>query len=224
MTFLLISENKQRLSEQELDSLSTHLPFSMTEYAKRYRRWEDAQAYLFSKVLLTEGLKRFGIKESVLQKICYTQYNRPYLIGDIDFNISHSGEYVVCALSQQRIGIDIEQLNEIDTAEFSEQFTAGEWFNIRQSENPLREFYRHWTIKEAAIKADGRGMHIPLKDVIITADEVLVQKQRWHYQEMYIDHSYIVHIVSENIIRDTVVTERISLTPYISRSTSSHIV
>ncbi len=39
---------------------------------------------------------------------------KPYLEGcPVFFNISHSGEYVVCALSDAAVGVDIEKINPI---------------------------------------------------------------------------------------------------------------
>lgn len=38
-------------------------------------------------------------------------YGKPYVEGCAEFNISHSGDMVVCCIGDKQIGIDIEQLS-----------------------------------------------------------------------------------------------------------------
>ncbi len=80
----------------------------------------------------------------------------------LDFNISHSGNRVVCILSTQgRVGIDLEETGDIAIDDFQSQFTTAEWAAITGSSMPLQTFYHYWTAKESLIKADGKGLQIP---------------------------------------------------------------
>ena len=57
-----------------------------------------------SKELLDEVLRLNGIAN---YKLRYNEYGKPYLeSGGLFFNLSHSGEYVACAISDKEIGID----------------------------------------------------------------------------------------------------------------------
>ncbi len=51
-------------------------------------------------------------------------YGKPYLNGypNYYFNISHSGEFVVCAISNNPVGIDIEQIKQIEYEEIAKSF------------------------------------------------------------------------------------------------------
>ena len=51
--------------------------------------WEDRHASLYGKLLLKKGLQDLG-QDSSLTNLKFTEYNRPYLEGKLDFNISSS--------------------------------------------------------------------------------------------------------------------------------------
>jgi 4'-phosphopantetheinyl transferase len=57
-----------------------------------------------SKLFLKEVLKKEGIKNYVVK---LNKYGKPY-IKDINFNLSHNNQYIVCVVSKEPIGIDIE--------------------------------------------------------------------------------------------------------------------
>ena len=141
------------------------LPQEMQHKVGRYMRWQDAHSSLIGKLLLIEGLKKYGYDHTRLQDIRYSKYDRPYL-DDLEFNISHSGQYVLCALSNNaKIGVDVEEVRPIDFNDFDRQFTKAEWDVIHSFADPLHGFYNMWTKKEAIVKADGKGLNIPLEDI-----------------------------------------------------------
>ena len=162
----------------------------------RYRRWIDRAANLFSMALLVKGLQKFGIDHRALENLQYTEYGRPYLQGTIDFNISHSGDYVVCAISDGvRVGVDIEQIKEVGFSDFHDLMTDDQWNLIRKAGDPLKHFFTFWSIKESIIKADGRGLNIPLNDIMIT-DKVAFYQKRWFLNELIIDDAYCAWLSS----------------------------
>lgn len=174
------------------------LPLSMQQAILKFRRWEDAQLCLLGKVLLIQGLRLYGLDGSALEKIQYTEFDRPWLPGDVDFNISHSGNITVCAISSGvRVGIDVEQIKDVPINEFNNEFSALELANIRQSADPLSAFYSLWTRKEAIIKADGRGLNIPLKHIIFKDNTAAVADRRWFLQELVLSDGYFCHIATE---------------------------
>lgn len=194
MVNILVTENAIPLDALQSKRLCEHLPANMVEKAGRFRRWQDAQAYLMGKFLLINGLKAFGIGSDILHQMQYTEYNRPYLPLSIDFNISHAGRYIVCAISEQfRIGIDIEEIQDIDIEEFAAQFTGEELSAILASNNKHATFFSYWTIKEAVIKADGRGLSIPLQDIVI-GSHATVDGKIWNIHKIDIAPNYVTHL------------------------------
>lgn len=92
------------------------------------------------------------------------QWNKPYFINvPIHFNISHDGDLVVGVVSDRDIGIDIMETKEIDFDKFVSYFSEYEWKNINK--NVLTNFYIYWSMKEAYIKAIGKGLYIELNSI-----------------------------------------------------------
>jgi 4'-phosphopantetheinyl transferase len=80
------------------------------------------------------------------------------------FNVSHSGEFAMIAISHQPIGVDVEQIREMPNARdlLKRFFTIHEFQQYEQLPDALKHdaFFRAWTCKEAVLKADGRGIRI----------------------------------------------------------------
>jgi 4'-phosphopantetheinyl transferase len=71
------------------------------------------------------------------------------------FNLSHSGGWAVCALSDYPVGIDLQKADDRSRA-VSRKFTQEEqdWLAV----HPTEEFYALWTKKEAYLKYTGAGL------------------------------------------------------------------
>jgi len=123
------------------------LPNETQQKILRYRRWQDRHAALFRRLLLKMALLEAGYPSSCLELLQFDNYNRPSIDSNIDFNISHSGNYVLCAISRTgRIGIDIEFIKDIDI-NYYRNFMSN-------NEAPIRRFHDYWTIKESVMDAD----------------------------------------------------------------------
>ena len=222
------------LSPTAFQELLSRLPAAMQQKILAYRRWQDAYSSLFGKLLLKRALLQAGLSAD-LMGLKITEYGRPYLEGyggayaedsvdgaypesglgnvrRMDFNISHSGNRVVCILSTQgRVGIDLEETGEIAIDDFQSQFTAAEWAAITGSSMPLQTFYHYWTAKESLIKADGKGLQIPLNTLEIGGKpSVLVNGIHWYLQDLPIFPHYACHIACEHPI-DLATTEEIGV-------------
>jgi 4'-phosphopantetheinyl transferase len=96
----------------------------------------------------------------------YTDRGRPSLRlashPDFDFNLAHSGDLALLALSSRTVGIDVEQLREIPNGlEIARRFfSPREVVALKHlTENERRGgFVNAWTRKEALIKAVGAGL------------------------------------------------------------------
>ncbi|CAL2078443.1 4'-phosphopantetheinyl transferase family protein [Tenacibaculum sp. 190524A02b] len=164
----------------------------------KFRFWNDRQASLLGKLLLQKAFKNLSINKS-LNDIQYTKYNKPYIEDTISFNISHSGEYVVCAYVKEKnaLGIDVEKINkEINIDDFSTVLNSSEKSNIVKSTSPFDEFYKIWTIKESVCKADGRGLNFPLQTIKIHSDCIHQETKRWYYKNIDIHNDYKCHLVT----------------------------
>ena len=166
--------------------------FSMDERLKilKYVRWEDRQSCILGKLLLSYGLKKLGTSKNI-SDVLISKTGKPYIANGSYFNISHSGKYVVCIISEYtEVGIDIEEIRETNIEDFHSVFTENEWLLIKRRKDQLSQFYELWTKKEAVIKADGRGLGIPLTKVESLLETTLVDHKEWFLQPVFIDNLY----------------------------------
>lgn len=117
------------------------------------------------------------------------EHGKPQVQG-LEFNISHSENLAVYAISQQPVGIDIEYRRPLEIASLVERFFAPvEFASWQQLPSQQRElaFFRAWTMKEAYLKAIGTGLHTPLSAVVVEMDitkpsRLLAKPQVGHWQ------------------------------------------
>lgn len=82
-------------------------------------------------------------------------------IEGFHFNISHSGDWVICAFSNYEIGIDIEKIDEVNLSIAKKYFNIDEYnvlLNINNSADKKSFFYTLWTLKESYLKNLGIGI------------------------------------------------------------------
>ena len=164
----------------------------------RYRRWEDAQLSLLGRFLLSLGFEKLG-KEFDEADIEFTVYKKPYhKDGAVQFNIAHSARVVVCALSarEPNLGIDIEKIQPIDLRNFRDQMSQLEWNEVNKSPDQYSAFYSYWTQKEAAIKAHGAGLYLPLRSFEVINGKTLIGSQTFYVKDVEIEENYQCHIAS----------------------------
>lgn len=171
------------------------LPQAMRDKILKYRRWQDAHLSLMGKILLLEHLKKKGIENTILEKIEYNTFGRPSLPNlQFDFNIAHSGNLVVCAVADCRIGVDIEKIEPINLNDFRRFLTEQEWQDINDSHIPLMSFYNIWTQKEATLKAIGKGLNIPLSDIILKENKAFYRDQIWSLKQIVLSPDYCLSV------------------------------
>ncbi len=110
---------------------------------------------------------------------------KPYLTNrsNIHFNLSHSGEYAVCAVHDKSVGIDIQYKDKYDMDTADRFFTAGECEYIRKAADAKDAFYEIWTKKESFLKAVGRGITVPLDSFSVLGGEIEYGKTRYRFKE-----------------------------------------
>lgn len=197
MIKVLYSCFERKLTDPELAAYLALFPPSIKAKILKFQRWQDVQACLYGKLLLLQGLAEFGIAAD-LEKLQYTAYSRPYIDQSIDFNISHSGCYVTCVLSNSaKVGIDIEQVSAIPLEDFACYMLPSEWEQITRASNKYYEFYEYWTRKESVIKADGRGLSIPLEEIVVSGNRAVVENATWYLKKIKLVDEYIVHLAAD---------------------------
>jgi 4'-phosphopantetheinyl transferase len=134
--------------------------------AAAYKKKEDRVRTVLGEVLARSMLSdRLGMPMREM-RFAPNAYGKPALAEDIGihFNVAHSGDWVVCAVGDMPIGVDVEQMAPIDMSLVEPAFSSEEQTYLRAvpAEQRLDRFYELWTLKESYIKAVGKGLSIPL--------------------------------------------------------------
>jgi 4'-phosphopantetheinyl transferase len=193
------TEIKHEWHQQELAEKLALLPEKLQQQALRKRQWIDRQLSIAGKLLL---LKLLGDRNSkcFLDDLEYNEYRRPYFDGGLDFNIAHSGNIVICGMTDEgQIGVDIEQVNRLDFNDFTDFFTENEWHYINDHPDKFDGFYNFWTKKEAVLKAIGSGFHTPLNSVDISGENLIYDGITYQITALNIHHGYKCHIATTGI-------------------------
>ena len=154
--------------------------FSEADYNKYYDMMSDARKadidrkkFLASKreSVLGEMLARRGISELIgidESAIVFnrTENGKPFAENaDVYFSISHSKDYVVCAVDDDEIGVDIEQIRKVEPritsiscTERDKEYIYGESELDVFTHDMIDRFFEVWTAKEAYLKCRGTGM------------------------------------------------------------------
>ena len=91
-------------------------------YNSIYGRPIDILSSALGRGLLSYGLRKIYNIDVDFKSLVFNKNGRPKLpnlSNNLDFNISHSGQFVVCAISNSiPVGIDIEKIKEIEIESF----------------------------------------------------------------------------------------------------------
>lgn len=99
---------------------------------------------------------------------------KPYFKShpQIHYNISHSGEYAVCAFSTSEIGVDIQRHRQLDYEKMAMRtLSQNEYTCWKAAASAEKEFYHYWVLKESYLKWTGEG---------ITRDLRHLKMDGWH--------------------------------------------
>ena len=127
--------------------------------------------------LLGEALVRFALKKywnltSEDYRIDRGEKGKPFIVGveNVFFNISHSGDYVVCAVSDREIGIDIEKRAKARMEVAGRFFNGEEVAQLKMLEEDKQDqlFFNYWSVKESFLKYIGTGLARPLNSFIVS--------------------------------------------------------
>ncbi len=198
MIYIFYCTSRDQLDVESFNHFLKKLPTNVQLQILKFKKWEDRQRSLFSKLLLIKGLNIMGQNSYSIDQLKYTRYKRPYFDNNIDFNISHSGEYIICGISfNHKIGIDIEEVRKIPIGDFENEFSLKEMEAILNSKKSLRSFYTLWTQKESFLKAIGTGLHIPLNKIGINNEKIEWNNKNWYLSELKLHGRYISHLCAD---------------------------
>ncbi len=129
----------------------------------------------------------------------YGEQGKPQIVNfPKKFNLSHSGDYVVCAVSDGEVGVDIQKWVPYKERTAERFFAPEEWQLYQETEESKRLalFYRLWTRKEAYGKYTGQGIGAVLGENL--SGEAECRKRQIVFREMILENGYSVAICFKN--------------------------
>ena len=144
--------------------------YSLKEYINYYNELSDYDKNKIDKLIITRKkqsiLARILLKNILKNKyninyndiiVKYNKYGKPF-INNINFNISHSHDYVIVATSNKNIGIDIEMIRDYNPTSMNLFCTDNEIKYINNNQNKKLAFWKIYTLKEAYFKMLGTNL------------------------------------------------------------------
>ncbi len=207
-----ISNLEKILSRKELDK------------ADKFHFPKDRNSFVVSRASLKIILSKYINVEPTAVNFVYNKYGKPFLDikndTNISFNLSHSGNFCLIGITKNnKIGVDIEKINK----DFSSLEIAKNYFSEKEylaltklpSNERGKAFFYCWTRKEAFIKAEGKGLSIPLDsfDVTISEEEAKITRitnkiniDDWKLYNIKVNDEYCAAIASSGNIKNIIKT------------------
>lgn len=224
LTVLYIKLAKEEKREEEINSASL-LGEDAFQKIVSMRNIKSRTTRFWGEVLRNYGLKIYWGMDIGTYTLIRGAHGKPYIKErkDVFFNISHSGEYVLCAFSDTSVGVDIEKKGKLRLTVARRFFHAEE---IQQLENTWGEekqaelFYRLWSVKESFLKYTGEGLSASFSAFAVNFENAGLflrkgkEKIEVKISECKIDPCYVSYICSGSqevpVIREVGLTEILS--------------
>ncbi len=154
------------ITAEQYNNIFETLSDSRKARVNRFKKEDDRRRSLMATHLAQKLLKELGYTNVTLEN---APNGKPYLKGcDLCVSISHSGDGVVCAISDREIGIDIEGIKPIKDGLIEYVCTKQEleyiYSDFKDIEKDItdasvmQKFYAVWTAKEAYFKKRGSNI------------------------------------------------------------------
>jgi 4'-phosphopantetheinyl transferase len=210
------------VSQGYLDQLFYLLSEDEKNKAKRFRSIKTRNAFIVRRGSLRILLSRYlGVDARDLH-FTYNAFDKPILASlsesyGLYFNVSHTHEIALIALSRHEVGIDIERVDtHYPCLTIAEEFFAAHEVSALRA-LPLSEvahtFFRYWTAKEAVAKAIGQGLSIPLENIQLEffggrtaghANVLFPTCDVWHFHHLEFAPRFIVAVASRNPLQHVI--------------------
>jgi 4'-phosphopantetheinyl transferase len=183
------------------------LPAYVKDKISRYKQPLDLQRSLLGEIMVRAIIRKFKGLPLNLIEIKTSVKGKPFMQGmdDLHFNLSHSGDWVVVAVSANEVGIDIEKIEQAKFDVAKRFFSADEYQQLQSlnGEEKNIHFYSLWTVKESYLKYLGKGLTRALSSFSVRKNHgrmELVQSGDFispvYFQQYLLPENHIVSVCS----------------------------
>ncbi len=161
------------------EALVSLAPPEKRERILRQRSRKKAEAMAVGAALVRHMLLReLGIPLED-QRMAYGPWGKPYLPDrpGAHFNLSHSGDWVACAVSRRAVGVDLQAVVPFSLPLARRVCSPEELAGITAAPDRAEAFARLWSRKEAHLKLLGRGISGGLREA--GGEGAVLQSASW---------------------------------------------
>lgn len=159
--------------------------------------------------LLSSYLKNQLSREELLKN----ENGKPYFASGPYFNISHSGKYVLMAVSTAEIGVDIEEIKNKDMSSLIRIFNEAEAKMIKEHS----DFYYLWCAKESLIKCMGLSVGKVREIPGLPLNGLKTYKGKDYQCKSFIYDKHIVSITREGNEEYEIDLKKVNKLPYLMK-------
>lgn len=200
MTKIYLADADRLADPEVFEKLYRVLPAHRKEKIDRSRFEKNKRLCMAAWLVLMYALEQEGVDHRDI-RLSFGEYGKPYLTDypELFFNLSHSGNRVMCGVSDREVGCDVQQIKTYDSKLAERFFCPEECQHIAAAGSEERDvlFFRYWTLKESFIKNLGRGLSLPLQEFCISlkGDRPVVSQQvlpaeSFFFREFELDDGY----------------------------------
>ncbi|TBV26717.1 hypothetical protein DMZ43_06530 [Meridianimaribacter sp. CL38] len=154
---------------KDITTLKAILDETETSRAERYHFEKDKNRFIICRSILKIILAQYTEQDILDIKLKKDTNQKPYLVSNnsINFNLSHSEDSAIIAISNSNVGVDLEyKNNEFDVLEITNHsYSEAETKHVLNSKNQIDTFFKYWTRKEAIAKFSGQGINDNLSQI-----------------------------------------------------------
>lgn len=173
-----------KINENSINKISP----ARAEKALKYRQKDDKLRCIAGGLFINKFLGD--------TKIVTNRFGKPLSENGIYFNLSHSGKYVIFAVSDNPVGCDIEQQREVKIDRISKSvFCENEINLLNKADNKQDSFFSIWTGKESLLKCIGEGFHRKASSVD-TTQSPFVDNNTSYYIHTFTYDEYSISVCS----------------------------
>ena len=128
------------------------------------------------------------------EPLLFNDMGKPFYENGPHFNVSHSGQYIVMAVSNKDIGVDIEENNDKDMSSLIRIFNEAEAKMIKEH----ADFYYLWCAKESLIKCIGSSISHVKEIPSLPLNGLKTYKGKDYQSKTFVYDKHIVSITRES--------------------------
>lgn len=142
--------------KHSLDEIADLLGKQRYDYCRRMKSEKAGLASAFAFLLLRYGLKKYcGITD--IPELTFGEHGKPFLkeYPGLYFSMSHAKSRAVCAIADNPVGVDIQDIRPLSASAARKFLTDTELRQISTEDSAA--LCKAWSIKESYSKMTGKG-------------------------------------------------------------------